>query len=281
MTIDLLDLAGLAPVGLDELDERAALLTRQDNKYLVPLDSLAAVVADLGASHQVLEVAGLRHFRYDSVYFDTADLTLHHDHVQGRRLRWKVRTRRYDDSGLCFQEIKLKGLRGETVKLRRRIPVEEHGLTTDSLVSFVDATLREHYGRPVDVPLRPTVTVRYSRSTLASLTGQERVTCDTALTVVDTAGRQCGRLDERLALLEVKTERGRGRADAALLRRRLRPASLSKYGVAVGLAGLSPVPASLRRVVRTGFREEPGPVTARPLDRRSGSASDMTWSAPR
>ena len=105
----------VAPISLAETTDQAALQTRIDKKYLLPIGLLGHVLDDLGAGLRALEIDGLRVFGYESVYFDTPRLQFYRDHVQGRRLRHKVRTRRYVDSDLTMLEVKEKGGRGETV----------------------------------------------------------------------------------------------------------------------------------------------------------------------
>ena len=103
------------PMSLEQCNARAALQTRVDNKYFVSwsvFEQLADSLRDTGA---VLDIEGRRVFAYDSVYFDTA-LTLYRAHLQGRRRRYKCRSRHYVDSKLCFLEGRVKGRRGERIK---------------------------------------------------------------------------------------------------------------------------------------------------------------------
>ncbi|NNF88923.1 MAG: molecular chaperone, partial [Acidimicrobiia bacterium] len=67
----LLPLEDLPSVGLADLNNEAALLTRKDRKYLVPLEVARVLLAQDGLL--VLEIDGRRSFRYESVYFDTPD----------------------------------------------------------------------------------------------------------------------------------------------------------------------------------------------------------------
>ena len=97
------------PIGLDELMELAELQTRVDRKYFVPADVFRRMIGELAGELRVLDIDGLRTFGYESVYFDTPDLTTYRAHVQRRRQRFKARTRTYTDSGLCMFEVKLTG----------------------------------------------------------------------------------------------------------------------------------------------------------------------------
>ena len=244
------------PLTLEDVNARAGLLQRQDVKYLLREDQACELLRRLSGSHQVLEIDGRRAFGYDSTYFDTETLQLYRDHAQGRRLRWKVRTRRYSDGPLCFREVKLKWARGSTVKVREQCPAHEHGWAGPELTRFVDASLREHYGHGTDLRLTASLSVRYERTTLASVDGVERVTLDRGLTVVDSHGHLRGGLRPGMALLEVKTPVGGGTASRALAAEGLRPLSLSKYGVGVALTRADVNRSALQQVIRRGFHEQ-------------------------
>src|SRR5919112_1928972 len=115
------------PVTLAELEASAGLLDRMDNKYVVPVEAYAAVAEQLAATHGVLDIDGVRAFEYRTTYYDTPELETYRDHVRGRRRRYKCRSRHYVDSGSCAFELKLKGLRGRTVKHRMTYDPALHG----------------------------------------------------------------------------------------------------------------------------------------------------------
>ena len=64
-------LAGLPGIGLAELTEHAALLSRVDRKYVLPTVDAGGLIAELAPAAAVLEIDGRRHFTYESLYFDT------------------------------------------------------------------------------------------------------------------------------------------------------------------------------------------------------------------
>jgi hypothetical protein len=253
----------LASLSLPELEQRAGLLHRQDDKYLFTEQAAADLLDALSQRYQVLEIDGARSFAYDSIYLDTPDLRVYRDHAQGRRLRWKARTRRYGDGPSCFREIKLKGSAGSTVKLREACPVREHGWAGPAFHRFLDRSLREHYGFGLTGHLTASLSVRYERTTLVSVDGVERLTLDRELTFVDAAGRSTGRLRPGLVLAEVKRPGGRGAADRVLASRGVRPASLSKYGIGVALSRPDLRHAELRAVLRASFTADVAGPTVR------------------
>jgi VTC domain len=226
-----------APIGLEQLDADAALRDRVDAKYVVPLAAFAALAERLTATHAALEIDGRRAFAYRSTYFDTPDLDAYRAHMQGRRRRYKCRSREYCDSGAFAFEVKLKGLRGRTVK--HRMPHDGHELSAAAL-----AFLRERVG--AESALEPTLTVAYTRVTLAA--AGERVTCDFDLTFNDYARR----LDPGMAIVESKSAGGNALADRALRELGQRPQALcSKY--CLGVALTRPVTANLLRPLLRHF----------------------------
>jgi hypothetical protein len=100
-----------APASLTEVTEQAALRVRVDRKYMVPVDHFGELMARLSQRYTVLEIDGRRAFAYESVYFDTSDLLTCRQHLQGRRRRYKVRTRAYLDTAYCAFEVKFNGAR--------------------------------------------------------------------------------------------------------------------------------------------------------------------------
>ncbi|MDQ4086153.1 MAG: polyphosphate polymerase domain-containing protein, partial [Actinomycetota bacterium] len=222
--------AELSGVGLDDVLEAAALQTRVDRKYLVPVQDFRRLGAEL-TGFQVLQIAGLRSFRYESVYFDTSSLALYRQHLQGRRRRYKVRTRTYVESGETMFEVKLKGHRGRTVKERMSHPVEERYQITPTARAFLDRLLAQEYGERAP-DLAPSVTTTYSRTTFVDLAGGARLTCDVDL--VCRAGAIRGTPGDHV-LVESKADGAGGRADAVLRRLGVRPVSVSKYCVGVAL----------------------------------------------
>ena len=131
----------LATTSLAELNDAAGLLTRVDRKYLVPLERAQELVGGLSSEAQVLEIDGRRRFSYASTYFDTPGLEAFMLTARKRRRRFKVRTRTYLDSGLCFLEVKTRGARGTTVKRRMGYHPDDASRLTGSGRAFVAACL--------------------------------------------------------------------------------------------------------------------------------------------
>jgi len=220
------------PIGLKELNELAELQTRVDRKYFVPADVFHRMIAELRGELRVLDIDGKRTFGYESVYFDTPDLATYRAHVQRRRLRFKARTRTYTDSGLCMFEVKLTGARGETVKERVPHPEQHRAELTESALEHLRTTLCRAYHQDLPAGMQPTLVTTYRRTTFVSRTGEARLTCDVGLRALDLQHevRDTG----THVLVESKSGgQGGSAADRILRELGVRPASVSKYAVAV------------------------------------------------
>ncbi|MEV0638475.1 VTC domain-containing protein [Streptomyces sp. NPDC050619] len=232
------------PLSLAELNARAELLARHDNSYLVPVtvfEDFAARLTDprrpagVGGPFRALSIDGLRRFRYHSVYYDTPGLRTFHDHRQGRRLRFRVRERVYEDSGERQFEIKLKSGRGETVKYRQRMAGSDHPLDGPRR-EFLADVLRRSYGIEAPHGLVPALVTDYRRVTFVA--DGQRVTCDAGLVVREPATGREAFADGGLVMVETKTKGHLTEADRMLNRYGLRPADFTKYSA--GTAALRP-----------------------------------------
>lgn len=230
-------LADLPSISLDVLAGQAGRMTRVDRKYVVPKATLDVLLEACAPDAVALEIDGARAFRYASTYLDTPQLRAFHEGGRKRRLRFKVRTRSYLDTGGHYLEVKTGGARGTTIKTRIGVDAPlTSSLTTDQ-VDFVHTTLADRGIRDVTVSsLRPALDVRYTRSTLAFLSAGDRTTLDTDLTWVGPDGRKISRPD--LAVVETKAGSTATSVDRLLWRLGHRPLRMSKYGI--GLALLRP-----------------------------------------
>lgn len=272
----------LAPIGLEELVERASLQTRVDRKYVIPLAELPALLAAFGERARILDIDGRRSFRYESVYFDTPELTCYRLTAYRRRRRFKIRTRTYLDSAECWLEVKTEGSRGSTVK--HRLPYQpHHRRDLGPGRGFVDQVLeRERFTEGERLMFSPRLRSRYRRSTLFLPASASRVTIDTELTW-DDGTRELS--TPALAVVETKATSAACEADRLLWRAGHRPTRISKY--ATGLAALHPdLPATRwRRTLRRHFTVGPDvhlhPLTADPaVDPRRLAADPAACSQP-
>lgn len=225
----LLDWLGqLAPISLAQMDA-VALLDRTDTKYLLTLDQLLAALAGLRHDYWVLDIDGVRLSAYETVYFDTPDFRLYRQHHDGRRRRFKVRSRHYIETGRSFFEVKLKVGNGRTHKRR----LETAAFATRCSPALVSA-LDSREAPLASAPLAPALTNEFSRITLVGRREPERVTLDLDLRF-QAAGRAAAL--PGLVVAEVK-QAGRPRQSAFARQMRaahLHPASFSKYCIGAAL----------------------------------------------
>ncbi len=228
------------PIGLDDLVERASLLSRVDRKYVVPAAELPRLLAAAPSSARVLEIGGSRTFGYRSTYLDTPDRLSYLLAGRRRRRRFKVRTRSYLDTGTSWLEVKTRRARDLTVKER----VAHHDvavdgpLTPDGRVFVADRLAAA--GIPVDADaLEPVLVTAYLRSTLFLPESRSRVTIDTELGWTTLTRTDHTDLDRSsLAVVETKSGSSPSGFDRLLWTRGHRPRQISKYGV--GMAALHP-----------------------------------------
>jgi hypothetical protein len=226
-----------AALSLAELEgSAAALLDRVDRKYVVPVATFVALVDRLTRTHRVLEIGDGRTFRYRTAYYDTPGLDAYRDHVQRRRRRYKARSRRYEESGLCAFELKLKGARGRTVKHRMPYSDELHGSLSPEAMGFLEERLRQAYARGPGEGLARSLDMSFRRLTFADLERGERVTADYDLTFAGGPGGAGGRLADGAVIVESKSPRGTSFADRALRDLGARPVeACSKYCLGIGM----------------------------------------------
>jgi hypothetical protein len=223
-------------ISLTELDERAALQRRVDQKYLVPRALFQTLVSKLDSAYEVLEIDGDRAFGYESVYFDTPDLLCFRQHVEDREPRFKTRSRLYESADSCVFEVKVKQEGGTMDKRHLDRAPEQHGRLDDEACQFLDEVLAENDFEPVSERLEPRLTTRFTRRTFAAREGAERVTCDRYVELRRAEG-SAAFLDPDHILIESKSEGGTGDWDDALQAEGIEPISFSKYRVGHSLLG--------------------------------------------
>ncbi|MBT8207324.1 MAG: polyphosphate polymerase domain-containing protein, partial [Acidimicrobiia bacterium] len=225
-------LAAFETISLDAANEFAELQTRIDRKYLVDEATLSGLLDALAPTVSVVEIHGTQSCTYHSTYFDTEDLALYRAVVQGRRERYKVRSRRYGDAGPCFLEVKAKGRRGTNVKSRIGYHRTDHDVITLEGHDFVEAITG---GRDLAATLVPVLTTEYERSTLIDQTSPTRLTFDRHLRCTDQVGRRAI-LDA--IVVETKSTSAPSAADHWLWQHHVRPIKMSKF--CTSLAAIRP-----------------------------------------
>jgi hypothetical protein len=230
----------------------ASLQERVDRKYVIRRDLFHGVANQLTDGYYVMELEGKRHLRYDTVYFDTHELLCYRSHLQGRRLRFKVRSRRYRDSRTCVFELKYKNARGRTFKERIDYPWQRHGTIDREATGFVAASLLRHYKMDFKSQLYRALDVSFSRVTLVNPTAEHRITCDFDVTFRTVEGGEA-QLGSEYLILETKGDFAPSSADLLLRRLGQRPVNCSKYCVGLASSDHRVKTNPFRRILRSYF----------------------------
>ena len=227
---------GFSVIELDKLNDKAKLLERTEQKYIVELDLMPRIMDDLRKGFSVLTIAGETLLAYKNMYYDTQDQIAYKYHNQNNRKRFKVRTRYYAGIDRCYLEIKLKDRSGRTVKTRMLYALEDYAKLTPGALVFLGDRYKEHYSRDFDFALSPILEVEYRRVTLVANERAERVTIDFDIRYTVETGAITPR---PFVIIETKSVSGRGVADRVMKRYGLRSQGCSKYCLGAILLGLN------------------------------------------
>lgn len=204
------------------------LMDRTDTKYAFRQENLELFLETMKAYYRVLEVSGHRISRYESIYFDTKNFELYYLHHSGRLNRYKIRFRKYVESGLNFFEVKFKNNKGRTIK--KRI---SHSVMEETIQGNTEKFLTERthlYARDLEAKLW----VNFFRITLVNRFSPERVTIDLHLTFRNNGNV---RTIQNLVIAETKQEKSTRSEFVRLMKQHhIREGSLSKY--CYGIASL-------------------------------------------
>ena len=205
-----------------------ALQRRVDTKFILPVHRLHDVLSSLTDDYAIVRAAGHSVAQYNTLYFDTKQFGLVHQHHRGRRPRYKVRIRHYPERALTFLEVKNKVNANTTVKSRQPLVYQQEQLAADN-VAFINSVC------PLDAAtLVPTLRTDFGRLTLVGRHTMERATFDVHLNLHNQNG-----VHEfpTLVIAEVKQDRFRARTPLMLHLRALAmgPQSISKYCTAATL----------------------------------------------
>ena len=161
-------------ISLEETKSRAELITRFDEKYIIPTRLLENILLECRKDYDVLEITGKKLLNYETVYYDTPDLDLYDAHHSGHLNRTKIRIRRYLDTGVSFLETKFKNNKGFTVKSRQMLDESNQHPLSELRLSPTRKNEKIHKEN-----LCASATVLYRRITLVNKNHPERVTIDT------------------------------------------------------------------------------------------------------
>lgn len=208
------------PITLSEMDS-IALMNRTDTKFIFRYDRLENILANIYSHYKVLDINGIRASKYETLYYDTSDFKMYHDHHRKKPERFKVRHRIYVDSNLHFFEIKFKNNKGRTIKSRVKSADVDYSINGNA-----EQLLKEKTNFSA-ADLTPKLWSNCSRITLASKHSKERLTLDIGLQFKNNI------LEKNfpdLVIAEVKQEKFSPSPFIALMKKeKVRKGAFSKY----------------------------------------------------
>lgn len=186
-----------SPITLEEMDH-VKLLDRIDTKFMLHEDQLQEYLAEIATQYYLLVIGGKLFHPYETLYFDTPDYHLYQMHHNGKRNRYKLRFRKYVNTGISFFEVKSKTNTDRTFK--ERLQVENIPETlTEQLNQYISEHTPGVYHNYV-----PTLRVFFDRITLVNKQANERLTIDLNLRYTSNGAEK---KIEKIAIVEVKQEK--------------------------------------------------------------------------
>jgi hypothetical protein len=213
-------LSCFSPISLEEMDH-VQLLDRIDTKFVIREDQLLDVLEAIKEKYNILVINGVSLHPYETLYFDTPGLHLYRMHHNGIRNRYKLRCRKYVNSGISFFEIKSKTNTSRTVKDRMKLEC-----FVETLDESLNQYIKEHTpGKYQDYI--PVLKVYFDRLTLVNKKANERLTFDINLSYKNngTEAKIPG-----IVIVEIKQEKCSASPFQELMKQNRQPKNyLSKY----------------------------------------------------
>lgn len=182
-----------------DAQERASLLDRIDNKFVINIHDLPAILLAIKNSYSILSINDENLFDYETVYYDTQAFDLYHMHHAGKKNRFKIRTRRYLQTNKTYHEIKIKDNKGLTKKVR------QEQLANSTTSTFNKSLLKDTLNIDAD-SFNKKVRVKYKRFTLLNKLSNQRVTVDINIQFENMDTHYLKQMNN-IAIIEIKRER--------------------------------------------------------------------------
>jgi hypothetical protein len=164
-------LSNFLPISLEEMDH-VKLLDRIDTKFVIHENQLPDYLATIAKEYNLLVISGKSLHPYETLYYDTPGFHLYQMHHNGKRNRYKLRCRKYLDSGISFFEIKSKTNTRRTIK--KRMQVADIPITlSKQLNTYIGENTPGDYKNYI-----PALRVYFDRLTLVNKQCNERLTFD-------------------------------------------------------------------------------------------------------
>lgn len=164
------------------------LMNRIDTKFVTSVDRLCLLMEMARQSYHVQQIDGNLIAPYQTIYYDTPEMTMYTAHHNGHLNRQKVRIRSYVDSDLHFLEVKTKDNHRRTHKKRINV-LGSQADSWDAQITSAEGEAALFLSERLRVcdhrELIPVIENRFSRITLVNQARTERLTIDTDLRFVN------------------------------------------------------------------------------------------------
>jgi len=201
--------------------DHVKLLDRIDTKFVVHEEQLHEFLCAISQDYNLLVIDGKSLHPYETLYFDTPGFNLYKMHHNGKRNRFKLRCRKYINSGISYFEIKSKTNTRRTIKKRIRIDNIPETLN-EQLRQYISQHTPDNYNNFV-----PSLHVYFDRLTFVNKQANERLTMDLNLRYRKNGEEK--KID-KIVIVEVKQEKHSISPFRQLMKKqRLQNNYLSKY----------------------------------------------------
>ena len=190
-------LQSFIPISLEEMDH-VKLLDRIDTKFILHEDQLLEFLKIITSEYSLLVIGGKLLHPYETLYYDTPEFNLYQMHHNGLRNRYKLRCRKYVNSGISFFEVKSKTNTDRTVKKRIQV-VDIPEILNEPLNRYITDHTPGAYHDYV-----ASLRVFFDRITLVNKQANERLTIDLNLRYTSNGYEK--RIQD-IAIVEVKQEK--------------------------------------------------------------------------
>lgn len=220
-------------ISLETIQNQEDLFKRFDSKYISDENNVINILGKLDSNWKILNVNQKITIKQESDYYDTQDFQFFKDHKRGKRKRFKIRVKSYENS-VRYLELKLRTNIEETLKFRWLYGEITGQNTIDIRYRSQILEKLEEYAYRVDLnSTNHKLTTSYLRTTLFNFTAREKLTIDQNFIVKKQS--QILPISGSKLILEVKSIKSRHSLIPVLNTLNIRKDSISKYGISVPL----------------------------------------------
>lgn len=217
-------LSNFVPISLEAMDH-VKLLDRIDTKFVLHEDHLQECLAAITSHYSILVIGGKTFHPYETLYFDTPDFHLYQMHHHGKLNRYKLRCRKYVNSGISYFEVKSKTNTSRTIKSRVQVNDIPETLS-EQLITYISEHTPGVYRNYV-----PSLRVFFDRITFVNKLENERLTIDLNLRYASNGSEKKIR---KMVIVEVKQAKNSVSPFMELMKMERHPKNyMSKYCLGV------------------------------------------------